>query len=951
MAQELSFIPFERTHLGSVLDFKYLRQKALDYAQALAGDHWTDYNEHDPGITLLEQFCFALTELVFKTQTPIQNLLADPKLGRMNKTLLALLEPQDILSCYPVTVDDYRKVIFDEVKGVLNVWLEPLQTAAYSQKGLYVVKLQAAPYLKNDEAGCARILEESKNVYSKYRNLCEDVSDIHVLDELPIAFSCQIQTNEKRTVEDILADILFILDNHLTPELRFYSFEEISKRYNDNVLEIFEGPFLKHGFMDNADMKPKIKEFAASDLSKIMMTVEDVINITNFKVLVDGQVTKQELITLNDNQVPRLDIGLIEELFKKQIIVFLKNGIVYQPDFKKALIKYLDKKNLNRSLYITENALNGLATAKVNRKIDFNYYSIQNHFPEIYGLGEFGVSSSASAERIAQVKQLKAYLMFFEQIMANYLAQLEALPNLFSVNHSTKTYFSQNISTKVPSVKSFNLVKKDYGILSFDQIASSYNYAEALESLNQKLEDNTNRRSRFLDYMLAIYGENFSQYDLAKFNCYHSEAAYEEHLLKAKSNFLKRLADFSRARGQALDYQHFKHTAGIEARLILALDLADSASDALQQSMFHGFTEAGLELVQAGTNELWNDNAIIENTTLTAEYIEKNFILADPETEMMSADAAYEEFLLRKTIPFLSNCIEDSFLRLSLNSMNFRIGNDGSGTGLHYLVYKDTNSQEWCDAGMFPSLNDAFMALSALKKLSAKLNYLSESMHLVEHNLLRPSPDEEVFMFAFHFKEIGLEFVYDTPLSAKSREDSIKAIKEEVLQELNYFIRRESDNAFWLCFQTSNTLYSLSHIKPYESREKAQVDLDAIRNVLHSHVQPRFERTIRLKHHSESLDVPEVFYAFRLSFVFPSWPVRFQSNEFRVFVEGAVKRHTPAHIQPFCYFLNWKEAKEFETVFFDWLKNIAERTSEAYKEHSFNMTRLLHALYCNGLAK
>ena len=31
----------------------------------LCGDQWSDFNSHDPGITILEQLCFALTELGF----------------------------------------------------------------------------------------------------------------------------------------------------------------------------------------------------------------------------------------------------------------------------------------------------------------------------------------------------------------------------------------------------------------------------------------------------------------------------------------------------------------------------------------------------------------------------------------------------------------------------------------------------------------------------------------------------------------------------------------------------------------------------------------------------------------------------------------------------------------------------------------------------------------------
>ena len=51
---------------------------------------------------------------------------------------------------------------------------------------------------------------------------------------------------------------------------------------------------------------------------------------------------------------------------------------------------------------------------------------------------------TASLERIAQAKQLKSYLLFFDQILANYFAQLSNLKQLLSPdNEHRKSYFTQ----------------------------------------------------------------------------------------------------------------------------------------------------------------------------------------------------------------------------------------------------------------------------------------------------------------------------------------------------------------------------------------------------------------------------------------------------------------------------------------------------------------------------
>ena len=41
------------------------------------------------------------------------------------------------------------------------------------------------------------------------------------------------------------------------------------------------------------------------------------------------------------------------------------------------------------------------------------YFSIQNEFPLVYGIGEGGLPPSTSKKRKAQALQLKGYLLFF----------------------------------------------------------------------------------------------------------------------------------------------------------------------------------------------------------------------------------------------------------------------------------------------------------------------------------------------------------------------------------------------------------------------------------------------------------------------------------------------------------------------------------------------------------
>src|SRR3954452_4711574 len=97
------------------MDYAALRAAGIRQLERLAGPQWTDFNTHDPGITILEQLCYAITDLGYRTAYPMPELLAggDPWLPG----------PEDILTTDPVTADDVRKLAID-IAGVGNAWVE-----------------------------------------------------------------------------------------------------------------------------------------------------------------------------------------------------------------------------------------------------------------------------------------------------------------------------------------------------------------------------------------------------------------------------------------------------------------------------------------------------------------------------------------------------------------------------------------------------------------------------------------------------------------------------------------------------------------------------------------------------------------------------------------------------------------------------------------------------------
>ncbi|HEX8111941.1 MAG TPA: hypothetical protein VF516_29615, partial [Kofleriaceae bacterium] len=120
------------------LDYARLRDEGLRLLGKLASAQWTDFNTHDPGITILEQLCYAITDLGYRTSYPVPDLLAGGDPG--------LPPPEAILTTDPVTWADLRKVALD-VDGIGNAWVEDAQPgpAFFHDAASGEIRLHAAP--------------------------------------------------------------------------------------------------------------------------------------------------------------------------------------------------------------------------------------------------------------------------------------------------------------------------------------------------------------------------------------------------------------------------------------------------------------------------------------------------------------------------------------------------------------------------------------------------------------------------------------------------------------------------------------------------------------------------------------------------------------------------------------------------------------------------------------
>src|SRR5436305_5071178 len=99
-------------------DFGFLRSEGLRWIQRLASTSWTDHNTHDPGITILDLLCYAITDLSNRLDYDIKDLLATES----GNAYESLYSPAQVLTNNPVTLLDFRKILVD-IEGVNNAWI------------------------------------------------------------------------------------------------------------------------------------------------------------------------------------------------------------------------------------------------------------------------------------------------------------------------------------------------------------------------------------------------------------------------------------------------------------------------------------------------------------------------------------------------------------------------------------------------------------------------------------------------------------------------------------------------------------------------------------------------------------------------------------------------------------------------------------------------------------
>lgn len=685
--------PPEQTPDGPALDFQALRRAGIALAQAASGQLWTDYNLHDPGVTLLEALCYALTEDVYGAQQSVPELLGWPK-GQVLPERHGLHRPERILPCRPITAADCQRALMARCPGALQLRLQPCE---HDLPGLWRLALLA-------QEGQ---IDAAQRAFWSLRNLGEDLDGaVRRLQPRPHRLVLEVDVEGPRDLAELLGEIAQRAADFIAARPRW--------RPADTALDPalrFDGPALPQGWISDAELQRGEQTLLYfSDLVLALQGIEGLASVRRLQLL--GETEADPAV----DAVPWGDEAGALCLHWPRRVEELLDWVVWRGAARETLPEQNLLRRLAQLQVAHEHPLPGLSQAAPGTAVASAsppehppYYPALLQLPAIYAHPEsLGESRHRSHSRAGQRAQWLAYTALLEQWLAHGQAQRQQLGALYSLAvEAAPSYWWQPLGETHLS-----------GLAELQAQTPAQQLA-VLQAEDDALE----RRGRVLDQLLALHGEALPQSGLRGLPCYFSPGGFEQHLLRLKQTLAAGIERFTRDRHAGFDYSRpsfglIGNTAPLQERLSLQLGFAEHHS----RSLMAPLRERGLSL---------------------ADDIERPETLRHPEPSaklrplQLFGDAPLRSAVPDKRLWKPGDRLEPALLRCAVHASRYQWEDQ---TRLLWLGPDE--QQRWWPLGRQADAAAAQDLALALHGFACSLQLRCEGLHLVEHLLLRPRADE-----------------------------------------------------------------------------------------------------------------------------------------------------------------------------------------------------------------
>ena len=560
-------------------DYAQLRTEGLALVQELSGELWTDYNLHDPGVTLLEALCYVLTDLSSRASQPIPNLLAVSVDTPVPAD--ALVPAHEAFANHPVTCHDYEKLLLDRFDQLVkNAWVSQLSALQYQPDapGHYQVKLELQPSpVELTAAAQQDICRSIGEFLNSMRNLGEVFTRPIVLQPREIIMSGSLDLLPGYHPERVLANVLAVLAEALAPHPVSDSLTKL-RGQGLAAEDIFAGPVTQNRLLMEKSFPNRRVKVELSELLPHVALVDGIRHLSQFRLYytdANGSLVEPELgqLPIADDEIPRLKAP---DSFDR--LVVSQQGVPLRPNRSFVLEEF---ERLSQSAMRP-----GGTTGQRPDQMHFinlpgtylnvgRYDSVQHLFPALYGVGLDGPPVQAGAEQRAAIMQLKGYLLHFEQPMADFCARLENIGQFFSIAPPTVPDHAllYDVPFVAPLLAGTEVSPNEawYPNPAADARWEAYRanpfnpYARALQPTAGELPDRRHQRYVLLTHLLARFGytvqlqppPEIAQEDVQQYLI----GAYEQLLLHLNT------ATYNRARARLPLVAAFQPTTEVESGL------------------------------------------------------------------------------------------------------------------------------------------------------------------------------------------------------------------------------------------------------------------------------------------------------------------------------------------------------------------------------------------------
>ncbi len=582
-------------------------------------------------------------------------------------------------------------------------------------------------------------LEFVSDFLNEHRNLCEDFLQLRMVKSQEIAIQAEIGLSLDSDPHQVLAKALFDVHQHLSPAVRFYTLAELLDQ-QVSPEDIFEGPLLKHGFINDENLTPlrRHDSIFVSDILNVFISSNSgkIKYVTDFRL-----INYNQNIQISEPNSNILQLHLPDEYKPvagvRKSKIRCKKGDVYQSIDWKIVEDLFDQMVKAAEPDKTAEIESRLAIPEGRNRKTSTYKSIQEDLPQTYGVGSAGLPSDVSDERKALALQLKGYLLFFDQLFANFLAQLANVKNIFSMDdHVSRTYYEQALY-KVPGV--MHLLAEFIGDhpegskqAALDEAwdlftADSENdYLAGLRAMNEDEPTFLDRRNRLLDHLMARFNEQFTDYSLLLFSGNNQQAP--AHLIDDKSAFLMEYPVLSSGRAKGFDQKSVDeiwdtvNVTGLEKRVARMLGFADYSRRFLAKGPFGNiqfYQEIDVDVIdEFRFRVLSNENKILLSSYKHYKVIDNGYDVVFRVLEF-GKDAANYKILPSKNSMFYFNLYDDQDKILARRIQ---------------LFDAETDAQEAIDE-VADFITNHFVGVD---------DEPDEGMFVIEHLLLRPKYNEVI---------------------------------------------------------------------------------------------------------------------------------------------------------------------------------------------------------------